>query len=192
MTVERVDDDVRQARFAAEYTPRLHERIVRFATYKAFGITHLTGRYDPEFAKQLVADVVGDTWLGHRSWPPHVRLEQLLISIVHSRIGARMKHLSSFPRVDADTDANEREISDAFEAQRGAPDDAAIRVAAIIAELRALAAGDSHVLMMLDAWTAGAYERNAVLLRGELTPAQYHNAHRRLLRLVKQLPAAMP
>jgi hypothetical protein len=71
--------------------------------------------------------------------------------------------------------------------QADGQDDTGDLVATAVSELRALAAADRDVLLILDAYAQLATKRSEVMRATDLSSQRYENARKRLVRFVQQL-----
>jgi hypothetical protein len=189
------------AAFKDQCTREVLASVARFAKKRAKWIQLKIRRADSLLWQELFNDALEDTWLGEVTWDPHkVRLEIHLKRTIRSRSSTLMDHLMRFPRDWVDDEerdevddlALEGAMSSSIEAVRGHVSltsiDLRAHVADVIARLQALADGDAEVVQILEAFGNGKVERCDVMRATGLSQPAYHNARRRLLRLVGQLP----
>jgi hypothetical protein len=181
------------AGFRAQYTPELVDSVLAYAASRASWIARHKATHDPHLARELVDDAVGDTFLGVVTWEPDdVSLAVHLKRVIRSRTSHELERLAKFPQVRINQTPSldfEREVSEAMEAQSaGSTTDLSTCIDATIDALRALAAGDDRVLMLLDAYGEGAIDCRDVTRVTGMSAGEYDNARRRLMRLVPKLP----
>jgi hypothetical protein len=187
--------------------PMLKE-VRRFAVYRASTLGWEGAGNDAYYAEELVQNAVADTRLGVLRWDPSVNnLHQHLVDAVRLRSRRDRAHAERYPHVsldecdrdDDDGASGGSVLSPEAEAtlQVTAPattdehvehEASAARATAIAAKLRELSEGDPIVQRFLDATDRDACTRADVMRLAGLTSAEYHNARRRLARLVAQLP----
>lgn len=81
------------------------------------------------------------------------------------------------------------EISEAMETERRGVSPAETQTCAdlVVGALRELAGDHSALAWLIDAYADGVTERRDVMRVTGMTASEYHNAHRRMLRLVERL-----
>lgn len=189
------------AAFKDQCTREVLAPVARFAKKRAKWIQLKIRRTDSLLWQELFNDALEDTWLGEVAWDPHkVRLEIHLKRTIRSRSATMMDHLMRFPRDWVDDEERdevddlvlEGAMSSSIEAVRGNPAltgiDLRDHVADVIGRLYVLADGDAEVVQILDAFGKSKVERCDVMRVTGLSQPAYHNARRRLLALVGQLP----
>jgi hypothetical protein len=206
-------DEKWEAAFLAQLTHDLGEKVAAYAQKRARYIEAKTGSDDPNLARELYQDAVTDTWTGGVSeggvsWDPNrCSLELHLKRVIRSRSSNQLKHLDQFPHFSishqpsnqddeeiAETSEPmsielERSMSDAMESERaGNRGDLPSFVDEVIEALVLLASGDEEVLQILYCFGRGLSERRDVMHETGMSSTTYHNARRRMLRLVERLP----
>jgi len=205
-------DEAWNAAFHAQLTPEVMEHVMRYAQSRALWVMKRTGIDDVDLAENLHQDALTDTWLGRRSWnPENVPLMVYLRNVIKSRTSDLVKHAKRFPRdvldpterdrlelvYDAHTDdrideLEARKESDGVRLLSDAPESAstpASRAAEdLLVSLYRLAEDDEHVLSILDCYRDDVIERADVMRTSGLSRTDYHNARRRLTRLIADLP----
>jgi hypothetical protein len=134
-------------------------------------------------ARELVADVVGDTYAGTLAWDP----DQVPL---WKHVRAHVKQRVRQARRTAAMHTSLPEVSDEMvqlDARRMASGDAAWRIdpadaPALLDDLRHRAAGDRDVLELLSLYERGITRKARILGLG-MSDGQYRNARRRLIRL---------
>jgi hypothetical protein len=134
-------------------------------------------------ARELVADVVGDTYAGTLAWDP----DQVPL---WKHVGAHVKQRVRQARRAAAMHTSLREVSDEMvqlDTPGTAGSDTAWRIdpadaPALLDDLRHRAAGDRDVLELLSLYERGITRKARILGLG-MSDGQYRNARRRLIRL---------
>lgn len=177
--------------FQKQTTATLVDRVRKYARRRA-GYVAATGRkVDGYFVRELVQDVLVDTWSGVLRWDPkRCTLEKHLTEAIKSRTNKQIQRGINSPHIY---------IGDDSDASRVAEQDASSTIAdpeypiqrifarETMARLRAAAAGDKDVQRILDAFEAGAQTRDDVLALAKMKERTYHKAHIRLSRIVRNL-----
>lgn len=182
-----------EASFLAQLTHALGEKVAAFAKRRARYVEGKTRILDPNLARELYQDAITDTWTGDVSWDPQrAPLELHLKGVIKSRTSAMMKRADRFDHVSTHIPSVvlEREVSEAMEEQRAGHDgrDLAGFIDELIEALLLLATGDDEVLQLLGCFGRGLSDRRAVMHETGMSSTAYHNARRRMLRLVERLP----
>jgi hypothetical protein len=162
-----------------------------YARTRAFGVAHSGRKVDDYYARELVLDAIGDTWMGVVSWDPsRFTLKHHLLRVIDGHSDKHAKHAVAHPHQAIGDDCKESRAAerDASE-QVGDPLLPAKRVYACetLAKIRELAAGDKDVLRILDAYDAGATTKEDVLEKAKMKDRTYHNAYGRLRRIIRNL-----
>lgn len=195
--LERTDGDKRgprwHAAFKAQLTNDLTDDVLAYAARRAKWIERKTGACDPNLPGELLQDALGDTFAGVVTWDPkQASLALHLKAVIRSRTSHELERLERFTHlsVDKPTILFEQEVSEAIEAERANLEegDARVIVDRVIDALRALGADDACVLSILDCYGDGVIDRRDIVHRTGMSSSTYHNAHRRLMRLVEELP----
>ncbi len=178
--------------FSAQMTNDLTDEILAYAARRARWIERQTGRYDPGLPRELLDDAIGDTLMSTVTWNPTTSpLAMHLKSVIRSRISTELTRLKRFPHVSLDgaSEALEREVSEAMETERRGISPAETQTCAdlVVAALRELAGDNGALEWLIDAYADGATERRDVMRVTGMTESEYHNAYRRMLRLVERL-----
>jgi hypothetical protein len=185
-----------RAEFEKQLTEELRNAVLQFARRRMALVRRAGGRVDQLYARELLQDALSDTWMGTAPWIPAQRslLDHVRGLIRHrswkdSLAARRRPHLS----IGADD-----EISAAIEEMQsngihGSVDRTVLAsvTAAVIADLRRLAAGDTVATSILDAWEDGVVERRAVMERTGLNAADYKVGRARLSYLIPSLPDSL-
>jgi hypothetical protein len=179
-----------RALFRAQATPEMIDDVVAYTASHASCVAYLNGRRTPATVFEMVQDSLGDTFAGVVTWhPDRCSLGMHLKSVIRSRLShefERAEHLKhvSLPDV-GDRRATEAIAIDAAPSATGRKN----RFAEEFTErLRALADGDEPVLQLIECYCDGITERRKVCRATGMTTTTFHNADRRLQRLVTNLP----
>jgi hypothetical protein len=174
--------------FNMQCTEQMRRRARRFAAQRPG-----SSAYD---ADELVQGVIFDTLRGLLRWDPTVRkLDVHLFAAIRRRAIRAVARAEQLPHVsidvvDDDGESSVMDETDALLLAEGpvATPETVARAAEISFALKQLAAGKAPVVRLLDAFASGAITRNDVMRTARMTHAEYHNARRKLARLVEQLP----
>jgi hypothetical protein len=182
-----------EAAFLAQLTHELADKVAAFAKRRAQYIERKTGTRDPNLASELYEDALGDTWAGTVTWEPRkASLELHLKRVIKSRTSHELQRIERFPTVAADRPSIglEREMSCALAVERSRvdPEQTKTRVDDLMEGLALLATGDDEVLQLLDCYDRQILDRRDVMRVTDMTATTYHNARRRVMRLVEKLP----
>jgi hypothetical protein len=181
--------------FEAQCTTELYKRLKRYAARRARGVAKAGAAADDYYLRELVQDALADTALGVLRWDPGAKsLEAHVRDAIAARAHHDRRHARRFPHESVDVLAADAppttmaEIEASLHQQTDeAEADPYARAAEVIAKLRTLAAQDQEVLLLLDAFAAGARDRKRVMEITGFSSAAYRNARSRLARLVAQL-----
>ncbi len=187
-------DDAWVDQFEKQLTPALIDRLRNYARPKAFSVAAAGRKVDDYYVRELVQDVIGNTWTGVTRWDPgQCSLEQHLLLAIKALAYNDKRRAKRNPH-DA--------LGDETDASRAAEEDASSLVAdpqhssrrvfaqQTMAQIRSAAAEDKPVLWMLDAYEAGAQCKDDVLVFTRMKARTYHNAHIRLKRIVRNMTDA--
>ena len=179
-----------RAAFAAQCSLEMMDEVTAYAAKHASWIEHRTGRRDPDLVEELVQDALADTFACVVTWDPNrCPLALHLKSVIHSRVTHELERAENFEHVAIEA-AAEDDVSAAM-ASSAAPT-TGFELDRYVEEfdrrMRKLAAGDDGVLKLMELYREGITEKRDVCRVGQMKAADYHNAHRRLKRLIKKLP----
>jgi hypothetical protein len=188
-TATTVHDPAWEDAFEVQLTREMTASVMIYAKKRAEWIQRTTKRHDTFLARELYQDAVTDTWLGDVKWDPaKVPLELHLKRTIRSRSAARVEHLLQFPedrlrtlKLDMET-----KMSDAMEVGQGS--DLSSYVDDVVSQLYELACGDTEVVQILDCFAVDQVDRRDIMRATGMDRITYHNARRRLVRLVEDLP----
>ena len=190
-TATTVHDPAWEDAFEAQLTGEMTASLRIYAKKRAEWIQRTTKRHDTYLARELYQDAVTDTWLGDVAWDPaKVPLELHLRRTIRSRSAARMEHLVQFPedRVRKLKLDMETKMSSAMEVRQGTGPTLARFLDDVVGKLYELAGDDTEVIQILDCFANDQIERREIMRATGLDRLTYHNARRRLVRLVEHLP----
>jgi hypothetical protein len=188
-TATTVHDPAWEDAFEIQLTGEMTASVMIYAKKRAEWIQRTTKRHDTYLARELYQDAVTDTWLGDVKWDPaKVPLELHLKRTIRSRSAARVEHLIDFPedRVRTLKLDMETKMSDAMEV--GHASDLSSYVDDVVSQLYALARGDTEVIQILDCFAVDQVDRRDIMRATGMDRVTYHNARRRMVRLVEDLP----
>lgn len=188
-TESKVHDDAWKHAFETQLTHEMIASVTVYAKKRAEWIQTKTKRADNLLARELYQDAVTDTWLGDVAWDPmKMPLELHLKRTIRSRSATMMKHLRKFPplRVAKLSLDLEREMSEAMEVEQD--HELTHYIDDIVGKLYQLAGDDAEVIQILDCFANDQIERRDIMHATGLDRVAYHNARRRLVRLVERLP----
>ena len=182
--------------FDEQCTEALFQSARRFAAYRARFLGCGTPRADAYYARELVQNALADTLLGALQWDPSVQsLKHHILDAIRLRARRDRTRAERFPHESIDAGDPDDESSAMAEAEAALAADAAngtaeemARAAATMSALRTACAGNLPALRYLDAVERGVVARPDLMRIAGLTRDEYHNARRRLARLVTQLP----
>ena len=169
----------------------------RYANLRALSVRKLGGVV---IGKELVLDALGDTLMGTLPWDPaRVSLTRHVRDAVGMRVKDQIRRLGRLRHLPMVGDLDSGDGLDLVEgaaSRRVAQDDAdaaaqlAVRAtaASVMAAMRRLAGDDVIVLRILEAMTAGFFERGEIIEITAMSSAEYDNGRRRMVRLSDQLP----
>jgi hypothetical protein len=181
-------------KYKKQCTTTLINSLNQTARAKALSVAATGKKVDDYYARSLVLDALGDTWLGITRWDPSkCNLGYHIYRTIERRVEKHRKHAMDFPhdslgdRSDesrfAEREASEL-VGDAEKPVTG------VFASEMLAQIRALAGKDKHVLRSLDAYDAGCGTKEEVLAHTKMREATYHKAYVRLRRNVREMTDA--
>jgi hypothetical protein len=181
-------------KYKKQCTPTLMNGLNQAARAKALAVAATGKKVDDYYARSLVLDALGDTWLGITRWDPSkCSLGYHIYRTIERRTEKHRKHAENFPHdsLGEPTEASEFAEREASELV-GDHERPVKRVLAseMLAQIRALAGNDKHVLRILDAYDAGCGTKEEVLAHTKMREATYHRAYVRLRRIVRDMTEA--
>jgi hypothetical protein len=174
-----------------EATPKLIAGLNQYARTRALAVADAGRKVDDYYARELVLDALGDTWLGVVRWDPSkCTLAHHLVRTIEGRADKHRKHAlahqhdvlgdeTTASRV-AETEASDRVGDEQLPITR-------VHANETMVQIRTLAADDKPVLRILDAYDAGCETKDDVLTNARMKSRTYHNAYGRLRRFVRHL-----
>lgn len=188
-TEARVHDPAWEDAFEVQLTGEMTASVMAYAKKRAEWIQRTTKRRDNYLARELYQDAITDTWLGDVAWDPSkVPLELHLKRTIRSRSAGRMEHLVLFPEDRVGTLKLDMETKMSAAMEVGQVTDPTSYVEDVVAKLYELAKDDIEVVQILDCFARDQIDRRDIMRVTGLDRLAYHNARRRLVRLVELLP----
>lgn len=189
--------EARRAALCEQANPALLTAAVRFAGQRAKMVRRAGRRVGPTYARELVGDVLGDTWTGTVAWDSARRsLLDHVRDVVKRRTwqdltGARLRPHLPMDMTESKV-SREAELAMAS-ASCGSLTPIALSALArtVVAELRQLAHGDVAASAVLNAWADGDFDAEAIRARTGLSDKSYRAARARLTYFVRDLPASL-
>lgn len=175
--------------------PGVLKRLERYANARAAPLSRF--RSIEGLAQDLVHRAILATYAGERVWDLSIPFEVFLRGVIRSLANHDYVQAKRHPHiqlVDEDEgDDDEPDPSAALQLSLIATSDPARQprreqARALLAALRKLAAHDRELLLVVEAYAQGAFQRNEVLALTNLTAHQYRAALCRLRRLRHALP----
>jgi hypothetical protein len=176
--------------YERQATPKLIAGLNQFARTRALTVADAGRKVDDYYARELVLDALGDTWLGIVRWEPtKCSLAYHLVRTIEGRADKHRKHALARPHdvLGDDTAGSRLAECDASEAVGGPGAVTRVHASETMAQIRALAVKDGPVLRILDAYDAGCETKEDVLVHARMKSRTYHNAYGRLRRIVRHL-----
>ena len=178
--------------YQKQATPKLIAGLNQFARTRALAVADVGGRkVDDYYARELVLDALGDTWLGVVRWDPDkCSLAYHVVRTIDGRADKHRKHALAHHHDALGDETAASEIAECDASELLSDDQAPVTrvyTSETVAQVRALAAKDKDVLRLLDAYDAGCETKEEVLAHARMKSRTYHNAYGRLQRIVRQL-----
>lgn len=185
-------------------TPKMFERLHRAARTRLRTFAGPKGHVNRADVDDVVASVIKDTLDGKLTWNPEKEsLEQHLLDAVRFRV--RDDWERDQPHLHGPIDEDDTAASITEQAAAGAVVPAQLespvtnererRIKAVheevIAWLQPRVAEKPEVLRLLELYVQGITDRDEAIREGGMTETTYHNARRRLGRLVQDMPAKL-
>jgi len=187
--------------FTSQCTDQLYDIGRRFAARRAAVVARCGGVVDDYYVRELVANVISDTAAGVLRWDPAVQsLEAYVLDAISRRANhdcsraLRYRHVA----VDLFDPETPRPLIEEVETKlaEAAPGlwyGSELGRLERATRLRERAGPkDAHVLLVLDAFEAGAMTKSDVLHFTGLSDKEYRAARKRLIRLVAKLAPGAP
>ena len=177
--------------YTKQATPKLIAGLNQFARARGLAVADAGRKVDDYYARELVLDALGDTWLGVVRWEPDkCSLGYHVVRTIEGRADKHRKHALAH-RHDALGDETAASRTAEAEASELSGSDQApitrVHASETMDHVRALAAKDKDVLRVVDAYDAGCETKDEVLAHARMRSRTYHNAYGRLRRIVRQL-----
>jgi hypothetical protein len=174
--------------------PGVLKRLERYANTRAAPLSRF--RSIEGLAQDLVHRAILAICAGKRVWDHSISFEVFLRGVIRSMANHDYAHAKTYPQIqliDEDTGDDDLEPSAVLQLSLIATTDPAHQprreqARALLAVLRQIAANDTELLLVLEAYAQGAFQRNEVLELTNLTAHHYRAALCRLRRLRHALP----
>ncbi len=177
--------------YQKQATASLIAGLNQFARTRAFAVADTGRKVDDYYARELVLDALGDTWLGVVRWDPtKCTLAYHVVRTIEGRADKHRKHAMQRPHdvIDDATDASRSAERDASERCSDSEEQIArVQASETMARIRLQAAKDLPVLRILDGYDQGCTTKDEVLAHARMKSRTYHNAYGRLRRIVRSL-----
>jgi hypothetical protein len=183
------------AAFKAQATEEMMDDIVAYVVKRASWIHHQKGDNAKGFVREMVVDVLGDTFARTVVWEPtRCPLALHIKSVIRSRLAHELERREDFEHVEVGV-MREEVVHDAM-VKSDKPSLAptkrlSVYVKQFVDQLRELAADDVPVTKLIDLHLQDITERRHVCHMTGMSPSAYHNAFRRLQRLADKIPATL-
>ena len=177
--------------YTKQATAKLIAGLNQFARTRAFAVAAAGRKVDDYYARELVLDALGDTWLGVVRWEPEkCSLAHHVVRTIEGRSDKHRKHALDRPHDAIGDDTASSRIAE-VDASELLTDDQApvtrVHTSETMAQIRTLAAKDKDVLRIVDAYDAGCETKEEILAHARMRSRTYHNAYGRLRRIVRHL-----
>ena len=177
--------------YTKQATPKMIAGLNQFARTRALTVAGSGRKVDDYYARELVLDALGDTWLGVVRWEPEkCSLGYHLVRTIEGRADKHRKQAFARPHEALGDDTSSSRIAECEASELIGDGQAPItRVHAneMMDQVRALAATDKDVLRVLAAYDAGCETKEEVLAHARMKSRTYHNAYGRLRRIARHL-----
>jgi hypothetical protein len=180
--------------FEDQATEETMAQVFGYASTYASMIEAVTQTRDPLIARELALDALADTFAGVVTWAPDkAPLVAHLCQVIRSRTSHELARAKRFRHVSLDRDTTAELEEDASFALASANDEreeraVVLRAHAALSAIRRLAARDSAVMSLLDAYEAGLSSREEITTSTGMSPRALDNAIRRMRRFAKKVP----
>jgi hypothetical protein len=177
--------------YTKQATAKLIAGLNQFARTRALTVAGSGRKVDDYYARELVLDALGDTWLGVVRWEPEkCSLGYHLVRTIEGRADKHRKQAFARPHEALGDDTASSRLAECEASELIGDDQSPItRVHAneMMEQVRTLAAKDKDVLRVLAAYDAGCETKEEVLAHARMKSRTYHNAYGRLRRIVRHL-----
>jgi hypothetical protein len=189
--------DTRVQRELEQLSPDARRRVLRFARRRTRILAGVGEPIAGDEPSILVQDAITDTLVGVVAWDrKRVDLEGHLCNVVRTRTWNRAQRARKQVRVSLESfmdDDDAPVIAESIDSNHApTPADASLARAQVVNqlcdELRPRAAGDTSLIAILEAYEAGVYKRQEVMVLTGLPLTEFLNARRRLDRMLAALP----
>ncbi len=164
--------------------PGFLESMEAFARKKAWRVSRVRGYDDPDYARNLVQDVIGDVFCGRISWSfEESALEDAVVAAIHWRAERdvkRARRFSAHVEVDAVSGDDDLDVT--------ARMDLAVAFTEVMRLTRDHAGSDREVCSLIAAREQGATTRAEITAMSGLSTLEYDAARKRFARILLKLP----
>jgi hypothetical protein len=186
-------NDLWRAKYKAQCTQDMFDDVVAYVAHRASWVEQQTGRRAPGLIAEMVQDALGDTWASVVTWDPGAcSLAFHLKTVIRSRLSHEIERAEAYSHISTE-ELSEEALHDAMEAQQApsASPELVDYADEFSRRLVDAAGDDEEVLTLIALFRNGVTERRECCRLGKMKANAYHNARRRLLRLVANLPATL-
>lgn len=187
--------------FEEQATKKMLEKLHRAARTRLRTFAGRTGHVNKDDVEDAVMSVLKDTLRGVLPWDPAKKtLEHHALDAIRFRVRDRWEKEQRRKHDLLDEDEHDRSVAERAAAGAVVPSspvasDRERRIQEVhdevIAWLRPHCLGKPEVLVLLESYLQGITDRDEVLRETGMSEATYHNARRRLGRLVQDMPAKL-
>jgi len=180
--------------YKKQCTPTLIKGLNGWARTRVLAVAAAGKKVDDYDARGLVADALGDTWLGITRWDPSkCSLRYHLYRTIERRSEKHRKHAEDFPHDSLGDGTPESHAAECDASELVGDHERPIKrvfASETLAQIRELAGDDKATLRILDAYDAGCETKEDVLTHTKMRKATYHKAYIRLRRIIRNLTDA--
>lgn len=177
--------------YQKQATAKLIAGLHQFARTRALTVADAGRKVDDYYARELVLDALGDTWLGVVRWDPtKCSLGYHVVRTIEGRADKHRKQALQRPHDTLGDETPASRFAERAASELVGDDELPImrmHASETLARVRRLAANDAPVLRILDAYDAGCETKEDVLAHAKMKSRTYHNAYGRLRRIVRHL-----
>lgn len=184
-----------RTQFDKQVTNEMMERVLKQTIALVRRVERKTPWRDQQSQGDRMHTAIAKTLGGTLKWDPgRVDLERHLLGAIAGDISHEIEHAEKFRHTSLDidipsTDDLKRETSEALAGSRETKAEMPRQAwwSLAMAEFRKHAAGDEHVLAIVEAYGHGKLTRRDVMEHTSLNARQYHAAYQRLMRAAQKI-----